>query len=428
MKQLRFFILTLLILGVLISCRAPSGNYTLVVEGYGWGPAASKVILPMERQLSTAEGLQFQVEVTRHSECDDLRPEQASGNREVLEAYVSDEKGNLVSEGSYVTLVLETAPDLVLSNPFHYSTNNGCAGNSWVKYQLHILEEGSDQVWTEEKDRILPLVDAFHLDETYEFNSEIQLNYAYFSPAEADDSAPLIIWLHGGGEGGTDTRIPLLANRAANYASAEIQNFFDGAYVLVPQCPGAWMHNSSGQVTWGRENDMYNEALIGLIRKFVKDTPGVDIDRIYIGGCSNGGYMSLKLILMHPDYFAAGFISALAYRSEYLTDEDLRRITNVPLWFLHARDDRTTPPEETVVPVYNRLKELGAENIHFSYFDHVIDVSGRYGGDSLRYPGHWSWIYSHANKAVIDADGKVVESVEDQVSLMEWLALQNAKK
>lgn len=424
--MIRTFFLVL-IFGIFVSCLESDSQYTLVIEGYDWGPAANKVILPMERELTTAEGLRFRVEVMRQAKCEELKEEDANGERSVTAAYVSDPGGNPTSKGTHVTLELDVSPDLVLSNPFNYSTSNGCNGNSWVTYRLQIFEEAEDQRWTEEKNRILPLIEKFKLDEAYSFSPNLELNYAYYAPSEPDAKIPLIIWLHGGGEGGRDTSVPLLANRAANLASEEIQNFFGSAYVLVPQCPGAWMHNSDGEVTWGRENDVYNEALKALIDKFVKENPEIDTSRIYVGGCSNGGYMSLKLILLYPDYFAAGFISALAYRSEFLSEQELNRIKHMPIWFIHAKDDRTTPPEETVVPVYNRLIDLGADELQFSFFDHVTDVSGEYGGNAYHYSGHWSWIYSHVNKARMNSNGQAVESLPGKPSLMEWLALQRTE-
>ena len=67
--------------------------------------------------------------------------------------------------------------------------------------------------------------------------------------------------------------------------------------------------------------------------------------------------------------------------------------------------------------------------IGFSFFfDHVTDISGKYGGSSYLYSGHWSWIYSHANKACIDSSRLAVESLPGEPSLMEWLALQRNEK
>lgn len=163
---------------------------------------------------------------------------------------------------------------------------------------------------------------------------------------------------------------------------------------------------------------------MNLIREYVENNPGIDVNRIYVGGCSNGGYMSLKLILLYPDYFAAGFISALAYKSEYLTDDDINKIKNVPMWFVHSRDDSVTKAAETVVPVYNRLKQAGASNIYFSFYDNVVDITGLYGGADYRYHGHWSWIYCHANHCTEDYDGTPVMIDGHAVTIMEWMAAQ----
>ena len=57
--------------------------------------------------------------------------------------------------------------------------------------------------------------------------------------------------LHGGGEGGTDPSIALMGNKAFNNASPDIQKYFGGAYVLVPQTPGAWMHDKNGKMQSG---------------------------------------------------------------------------------------------------------------------------------------------------------------------------------
>ena len=134
--------------------------------------------------------------------------------------------------------------------------------------------------------------------------------------------------------------------------------------------------------------------------------------------------IKLKLILEHPDYFAAGYISALAYHAEHLTDAQINRIKDVPMWFVHAADDETTVPEETVLPVYKRLVEAGAPNVHLSYYDHVTDITGFFGGDDYHYSGHWSWIYSHANHADFGFDGNPVTLGGRPVTIMEWLAAQ----
>ena len=134
--------------------------------------------------------------------------------------------------------------------------------------------------------------------------------------------------------------------------------------------------------------------------------------------------MALKLMLNDPAYFAAGYISALAYQSQYITDQQIKSMQNIPVWFVHSKDDPTTIADKTVVPVYERLKAAGAKNIHFSYYDHVTDLSGFFGGENFYYNGHWSWIYSHTNHAKLDYDGKPVIYKGKPVTIMEWMAAQ----
>jgi poly(3-hydroxybutyrate) depolymerase len=398
-----------------------AGDYKLVIEGFDWGPAVNKVVLNMGESVSAVKASEFSVTATRKSTQGAISGESAEGSRNVVYSYISDENGNRAESGSHVTLVLSVSPVDVLGSPIQYFPR---LGNVWTDYQLNVVNSSSGKVWDTESGRLMPLVDVFDLTGQFKYSDEMTLSYASFAPEIGSDKAPLIIWLHGGGEGGTDPTIPLLGNRAANYASDEIQNLFGkGAFVLVPQAPTFWMQGPDG-MTRGETNDIYNVALMALIKSYVQSNPKIDPARIYVGGCSNGGYMSLKLILEHPEYFAAGYISALAYNSEFISDQQIEKIKDVPMWFVHSRDDNTTKPEETVVPLYERLKRAGAKNVVFSYYDNVTDITGFYGGKDYRYPGHWSWIYSHANVARTDFDGSPVLLDGRPVSIMEWLAAQ----
>jgi predicted esterase len=406
--------------------RIPGGEYTMVVDGYDWGPGVSKVILDMGELVKYVDPAVYAVYATRHSDCVELTGDAAAGERKVITAYVSDERGNRLESGNHVTIVLYVSPMLTLGNPFAYVRGEGkCRGNVWVDYRMTIVDKTVNRVWNTQVGRLSKELERFDLSGWFSSVKGINMAYAFHTPQTNQNKIPLIIWLHGGGEGGSDPSIPLLANRAANYASDEIQAVFKGAYVLVPQCPGAWMFNEKGVMTEGKEDDMYHEALMELIQSFVKEHPDIDTDRIYVGGCSNGGYMSLKLILEHPRYFAAGFISALAYQSQYITDEQINSIKNVPVWFVQSADDQTTIPDKTVIPVYERLKAAGAKNVHFSYYDHVVDLTGLFGGAGYHFPGHWSWVYCHANQCWQDFDGSAVEVDGKPVHIMQWMAAQS---
>ncbi|WP_324027338.1 prolyl oligopeptidase family serine peptidase [Maribacter sp. BPC-D8] len=400
-----------------------NGNYTLILEGYDWGPAVKKVVLPTAKLTTEANASDYTIEVERSADGVEMKLEEVKGSREIVFAYVSDANGSRVPEGNHVTLVLLVHPNNPLDSPIKYVIKDGRGSNQWIDYKMTITNTSTNKIWNKEDSRIFKDLDKFDLNGKYSSNG-ISLTYASFEPKTTSAKSPLIIWLHGGGEGGTDPSIALVANKATKYASPEIQSFFNGAYVLVPQAPTFWMQDANGEYTRGDNDDIYNKALFNLIDNFVKDNPKIDTDRVYIGGCSNGGYMSLKLILEHPKYFAAGYISALAYLDSNVTDKQIESIKNVPIWFVHSKDDTTTIPDETVVPLYNRLINAKAPNVHFSYYEHVIDLTGFYGGENYYYPGHWSWIYSHANHANFDFNGEPVLLQGENVTIMEWLAAQ----
>lgn len=406
--------------------KASTGDYRWVVEGFDWGPAVNKVILSLGETVKNVQANQYQVYATRSLEGVEMAPETASGARSVVYGYVSDENGTRMDEGKHITLVLAVSPVMPLSSPFQYTRINNRGGNYWVDYRLTVIHTKSGQVWNNPVGKIMPLVDDFDLNKKYDYGNNQTMSYAVYSPVNIKGKVPLIIWLHGGGEGGYDPTVALLGNKAANYASPEIQALFGGAYVMVPQAPTFWMQAADG-MTRGNVNDIYNEALFALIQEYVANNPNIDPKRIYVGGCSNGGYMSLKLIMEHPDYFAAGYISALAYHNEFISDAQVQKIKNVPIWFIHSQDDPTTVADQTVVPLYKRLKAAGAKNVVFSYYAHVTDVTGFFGGENFRYPGHWSWIYSHANTAKTDFDGSPVLVNGKPVTIMEWMSAQRKK-
>ena len=399
MKKLLVLVIGFFMSSALLWASTPAanpGSYTLVMEGFDWGPAASKVVLHDLKASKETTVADFEVFVTRSSKDGEIPASQASGKRSVVYTYSSDEKGNRMENGSHLTLVLAVSPVNPLGSGIQYLRMGNRASNVWIDYGVTVVHAKTGKLWNKETARVRPIVDEFDL--SGEFTHEgTTLTYGAFSPKKLTSKAPLIIWLHGGGEGGTDPSIALMGNKAFNYASPEIQTLFgEGAFVLAPQTPTFWMNAGEG-MTRGQTNDIYNEAVFALIEDFVAKNPLVDPTRIYVGGCSNGGYLSLKLILGHPSYFAAGYISALAYNNEFVSDAQVQSLKQTPIWFVHAKDDMTTKPDETVVPLYHRMKQAGAKNVILSYYDNVTDVTGFYGGTNFHYNGHWSWEIGRAH-------------------------------
>ncbi|MNW26240.1 Phospholipase/Carboxylesterase [compost metagenome] len=260
-------------------------------------------------------------------------------------------------------------------------------------------------------------------------HGDITLTYASYKPEAASQKRPLIIWLHGAGEGGTDPRISVLANKVTALAEEPIQGYFGGAEVLVPQTPTMWMNDGSGQYTKDGSS-MYTNALLALIKQYVEDNKDtIDTSRIYLGGGSNGGFMTLNLLLADPDYFAAAYPVAEAYLDAWLSDEDIAKLKQTPIWFTAAGEDQVINTANNTTATYKRLVAAGAPDVRFSYFDKVTDIRGEYalaGGSEqpYEYDAHWSWIYVLNNDSTKDFDGTPVTVNGKAVTLMEWLAAQ----
>jgi len=399
--------------------------YCTLTKIYDWGAAVPEVIIDLGQTVKQGAVSKdtFSVLVSRT----DPRvptPLLESGYRTVINAYVSDENGNPVEAGQYVTLEMEIGPNVSLGSPLNYYNGR----NEWIRcdYVITQLKDiPSDSgtisglIANKFAGGIRELVDDFSIGKsTY---NGITLNYAYYAPAKDDQKHPLIIWLHGGGEGGVDATIPLAANKCVNLITEEIQSYFGGAHVLVPQAPTFWMDGFTGKEDG---TSIYEDALMSLIKDYVSQNSDIDANRIYIGGCSNGGYMTMIMIRDYPGYFAAAFPVCEPLHDKLITNADLREIMKTPIWFTCAATDPVVPPAIYAVPTYNRLLTAGATNVHLSYFDKVIDTTGLYkkeDGTPYEYNGHWSWIYVYNNECTTVIDGKIV-------SIMEWMAAQSLNK
>ncbi|MCV2396275.1 prolyl oligopeptidase family serine peptidase [Actinotalea sp. M2MS4P-6] len=226
------------------------------------------------------------------------------------------------------------------------------------------------------------------------------LSYRLYSPRRSSDR-PLIVWLHGGGEGGwaeaQDNDLPLIANRGAlGFATPEAQRIFRGAYVLAPQATDYWLNDP----VMG-----YSAQLKALIDDVVA-THDIDPDRIYVVGASNGGYMAPRLAVDYPDYFAAvvPICPALVFgTTTMISDAELATLSSTPTWIVQAVNDPVLP--------FAANGQHMADVIDGSILSAYPDVTW----DGVTYLGHWSWIYVARNDPVDDAG----------VHIWQWMAAQS---
>lgn len=225
-----------------------------------------------------------------------------------------------------------------------------------------------------------PEVDAFTAGETAD-----GLKYRLYTPrqAKARNPRPLILWLHGGGEGGWakayDNDLPLIANRGAlAYATPKAQRIFKGAYVVAPQANTKWLDNPSMG---------YAPRVKAMIDELV-DTYDIDTSRIYVAGPSNGGYMTMRMVADYPKLFAANvtICPARVFNDKVMvSDADLRKMRQTPTWIVQAENDNVLPYSTNGLHAH---KVIGNSTLT-SYPD--VTWNGH------TYQGHWSWIYVARN-------------------------------
>lgn len=244
---------------------------------------------------------------------------------------------------------------------------------------------------------------------------DVTLTYASYEPwsLKGDGAAnPLIIWLHGGGEGGIDVSITLLGNEVVSLIRPQIQSHFTteggekGAYVLSIQCPTMWMGTSKG-FGHGEYPSLYADVLKSCIDSFVDQHPDVDRNRIYVGGCSNGGYMTMHMLMRNPRYFAAAYPICEAYADKYISDTEIKALAEENIWFVQSYDDTTVAAATHCIPTFQRLIRAGAKNVWMSMFESVVGMDD----PGMPLMGHFAWCYVFNDAVTLSqeqTDGDVV--------------------
>ncbi len=169
------------------------------------------------------------------------------------------------------------------------------------------------------------------------------LQYRLLIPDHAQHQRfPLVLFLHGVGERGTDNEAQLLWG-VMSFATDQAMTAYP-SIVVAPQCPPDqyWANFGENEKT----NDLKllpkptkpMELLLGLIEQLVQDYP-IDTNRIYITGLSMGGFGTFDALERCPNLFAAAVpVCGGGDNSKAAS------IAHVPIWVFHGADDGTVDP------------------------------------------------------------------------------------
>jgi predicted peptidase len=176
--------------------------------------------------------------------------------------------------------------------------------------------------------------------------TKYELGYVLHKPANIKEKKPLIVFISGDGEKGTDIAKVKIHGPLKYLKSHELD-----AYVLAPQCK--------------EEENWDIGSLYELILKVQKENK-IDPDRIYVTGLSSGGWAAWNLALSYPDKFAAivpisGFVD--------LTElESACKIANVPTRIFHGLLDDVVQVDYAI-SIYRALKKCNAKDVKLTIFD-----------------------------------------------------------
>ena len=380
------------------------GTYSIYITGYDWSACSNKVLVHLEEKISEIKASELKVVETKNS-TDFIPPKfpitVKDFDRTVLDAYLCDENGQVVSEPSdYFMIVLDVSPNegsvfcfsmITQFNTWcdpYYLTITDVNGTLEIDTTCHIKETNADR---------------FALEE-YTAKDGIKYSYVHYEPEKPSDV--LVVWLHGLGEGGTektDARISVLANRVTALIEHKFQRIVGKVNVVAPQCPTYWMDNDgTGRNLFGgkidaNEHSHYQESLYEFI---MAHKQRVGAKKVVVCGCSNGGYMTMIMAINYPKDWACCVPICEALDDACITDQDIEKIKDLPIYFVYSKDDPVVVPSKYEEPTIERLKAVNAK-VHVSVTDHVYDLTRKVktpNGLPHQYMGHWSWIYFDNNE------------------------------
>jgi len=202
----------------------------------------------------------------------------------------------------------------------------------------------------------------------------VSADYLLFLPkgydAKRDQRWPLMLFLHGAGERGSD-----LKKVAVHGPPKILKNKPEFPFILVsPQCP-------EGE-TWS------DDVLLSLLDHVIKKHK-VDTNRVYLTGLSMGGFGTWSLGLKYPERFAA--IAPICGGGETIkvllaSRKNAAALKSLGVWAFHGAKDPVVKLEESERMVA-ALKKAGVKELELTVYPEAQ---------------HDSWTETYANEKLYE--------------------------
>ena len=188
-----------------------------------------------------------------------------------------------------------------------------------------------------------------HLNKEIAVVEKVDINYLLFSPSNTQHNVagklPLIIFLHGAGERGTDIK----KVKVHGPPKIVVSKTDFGFYVLSPQC---------------RENKRWNPKLLSqLLDEVLVKNKNIDTNRIYLTGLSMGGYGTYDWAILEPNRFAA--IAPICGGSDTHT-RLVNAFKHIPIWIFHGAMDQIVDINSSIAIA--RVLKNSEANVQFTIY------------------------------------------------------------
>ena len=197
------------------------------------------------------------------------------------------------------------------------------------------------------------------------FHDGHTLPYRYIEPQniKSNKKYPVVLFLHGAGERGTDNEAQLL-HCSGQFLNPYVRDTYP-AYVFFPQAPQGAFWSIPDRLT-ELSQDMFAAVTepswqlqtIKAMVDSISQLPNVDPHRIYVMGISMGGMATYELCWRYPHLFAAAVPicgGADIYR--------LPAAASIPWRIYHGDADKVVPVNFSRT-AYKALKNAGAKIIY----------------------------------------------------------------
>jgi predicted peptidase len=212
----------------------------------------------------------------------------------------------------------------------------------------------------------------------------VRADYLLFLPKgygqKATKKWPLILFLHGSGERGSD--LWLVAKHGPPKIVADKPDF--PFIVVSPQCP-------AGQ-TWS------DDLLLALLDE-ITGKYAVDKTRVYLTGLSMGGYGTWSLGIAHPDRFAA--IAPICGGGDPVKillaeGKQAEALKTLPVWAFHGAKDPVVNVSESERMVA-ALRQFGDADVKLTIYPDAQHDCWTVTYDN---PKLYEWFLAHQRKSV----------------------------